>query len=218
VYVSSILAVGGSKRPAMHHETSRSSVRLSSYPYARAKLEAEQLCLGAAGRGLPVCIANPAEVYGPNDTASVTATNLINFVVHSPVLVCSGGISIAYLEDVAAGLVTVLEKGRSGERYILSGENVTIRRLAELTLELLGLRKTVMSIPNPLVQALAWLGRNLKVPLPFHPEVIPYATLYWFMDSSKAQQELGLSFRPARATLAPTLKWLSDAGKLDGAR
>jgi dihydroflavonol-4-reductase len=110
--------------------------------------------------------------------------------------------------------VTVLEKGRPGERYILSGENVTIRQLAKLTLELLGHRKRVLSVPNAPLKVMAWFGRTFRVPLPFNPEVIPYATLYWFMDSSKARRELGLTFRSARETLAPTLKWLSEAGYL----
>ena len=50
------------------------------------------------------------------------------------------------------------------------------------------------------------------MPLPFNPEVIPYATSYWFMDSRKAQRELGVRFRSARETLAPTAAWLQQAG------
>ena len=51
-------------------------------------------------------------------------------------------------------------------------------------------------------------------PLPFNPHVVPYATRFWFMDSSKAQRELGVSFRPARATLEPTLAWLKESGRI----
>ena len=214
VYISSTSAVAGSKRPSVHNEESMSEIRLGRYRYARAKSEAEELCRREAARGLPVMIANPGEVYGPNDTGRVTSGNLIDFATQSPVLTCSGGTSITYLDDAAAGIVTVLERGRSGERYILCGENVTIRQLAELTLELLGRQKKVLSVPNAPLKVMAWIGRTFRVPLPFDPEVIPYATVYWFMDSSKARRELGLTFRSARETLAPTLKWLSEAGYL----
>jgi dihydroflavonol-4-reductase len=212
VYISSTAAVGGSRAPKVHNEESVNAIRLSRYRYARAKSEAEGLCRRAAAGGLPVVIANPGEVYGPNDTARITSGNLIDFATHSPALTCSGGASITYLDDAAAAIVTVLEKGRPGERYILSGENVTIRQLAELTLELLGQQKKVLSMPNTILHLVAWAGRTFRIPLPFNPEVIPYATLYWFMDSSKARNELGVSFRPARETLALTLKWLSEAG------
>ena len=83
---------------------------------------------------------------------------------------------------------------------------------AELTLELLGRRKPVWSVPNALLRLAAWGGRTFRFPLPFNPEVIPYAVRYWFMDSSKARREFGISFRPARETLAPTIEWLSEAG------
>jgi dihydroflavonol-4-reductase len=214
VYVSSTAAIGGSKEPKVHNEESVNAIRLSRYRYARAKSEAEGLCRRAAAAGLPVMIANPGEVYGPNDTDQITSGNLIDFATHSPALTCSGGAGVTYLDDAAAGIVAVLEKGRPGERYILSGENVTIRQLAELTLELLGRQKRVLSAPNGILRLVAWAGRTFRIPLPFNPEVIPYATLYWFTDSSKARNELGISFRPARETLALTLKWLSEAGYL----
>lgn len=214
VYISSTAAVGGSKKPEVHNEESVTRSRLSRLRYARAKTEAEGLCRRAAAEGLPVMIANPGEVYGPNDTDRITSGNLIDFATHSPALTCAGGASVTYLDDAAAGIVAALERGRPGERYILGGENVTIRQLAELTKELLGQRKKVLSVPNAILRMMAWAGRRFRVPLPFNPEVIPYATLYWFVDSSKARKELGLSFRPARETLALTLKWLSETGAL----
>jgi dihydroflavonol-4-reductase len=52
----------------------------------------------------------------------------------------------------------------------------------------------------------------LRVPLPLNPEVIPYATRYWFVDSRKAQRELDVRFRGARETLQSTTRWLQHAG------
>lgn len=212
VFVSSTVAINGTTSPIVHNEDSPSTLRLERYTYAQAKTEAESLCREAAALGQPVMIVNPGEVYGPQDTALITSGNLVDFAKSSPVLVCRGGTSIAYVEDVAAGIISALERGRPGERYILGGENLTIRQLAELTLQILGHQKRVVSIPNSLLRGIAAIGGQIHLPLPFEPAVVPYATLYWFMDNRKARTELGVSFRSAKDALAPTLTWLRAAG------
>lgn len=193
-------------------EDTPSTLQLQHYTYSQAKSEAELLCREAAASGQSVTIVNPGEVYGPQDMALVTAGNLVDFAKSSPVLVCHGGTCIAHVEDVAAGIVAALERGRPGERYILGGENLTVRQLAELTLQILGQKKRIAFIPNPILRGIAAIASRLRLPLPFEPAVVPYATLYWFMDNSKARSELGISFRSARETLTPTLTWLRDAG------
>jgi dihydroflavonol-4-reductase len=111
-------------------------------------------------------------------------------------------------------MIAALEKGRNRERYILAGENITIRHLAELSNELLSLRKTFITIPTLAMQAMSWLGRKFHVPMPFDPEVVPYATLYWFTDNRKAVSELGVRFRNAESTLKPTLEWCMNTGRI----
>ena len=212
VYVSSSLAVCGSNKPQLFDENSRRPARLDRLQYARAKAEAESLCRQAGSEGLEVVVVNPGEVYGPNDITLVTAGNLIDFGKNSPVLVCGGGTAVVHVDDVAEGILAALDRGRPGERYILGGENLTVRQIAELTLEILGQKKTIIPLPTWFVRGLAWLGRNLGIPLPFNPEVIPYATKYWFMDNTKARHELGVEFRSARETLRPAVLWLQERG------
>ena len=213
VYVSSTVAVAGSAAPVIHDEQSPHRLRGSQYGYVEAKRDAEQLCRDVCDR-MSVVIVNPGEVYGPNDTELVTAGNLIDFAKSNPVLVCHGGTSVCHVDDVAGGVVAALDRGRNGERYILAGDNVTILRLAQLTNEILSLRKTILTFPTAAVRALAWAGRALHLPLPFNPLVIPYATLYWFTDNSKAVRELGVRFRNAAASLEPTLEWCVNAGHI----
>lgn len=215
VYVSSSLAVNGTRRPVVQDETSPCELPVDKLRYTRAKRAAEALCREAAADGLPVVIVNPGEVYGPNDIERITADNLVDFAKSSPVLVCEGGTAVVHVEDVAAGILAALTRGTPGERYILAGENLSVRELAHLTLDLLGQRKWVLQPPNVLVSALAWLGRTMRLPLPFNPYVIPYATKYWFMSGAKAERELGVTFRPAREVLAPTVRWLAESGALD---
>lgn len=214
VFVSSTLAINASERPVTFDESSKFTAPLEGLKYSRSKLEAEALCQNAVKDGLHVTIVNPGEVYGPGDTSLITSCNLIDFATSSPVLVCEGGMSVAFIDDVANGIVQAMTKGRSGERYILSGDNLSVSELAALTLKLLGKKKRIVKIPNKMIQSLASAGLKFKLPLPFNPRVIPYATKYWFTSSWKAGAELGVKFRSARDALLPTLDWLIESGRI----
>ncbi len=214
--VSSLAAVNCSDTPIVFDERTAFEIRDLSLRYAHAKHRAELAARNAFERGVPVVVVNPGEVYGPNDTAFVTAGNLVDFATSWPVLVCDGGTGVVHVDDVAHGILAALERGRPGERYILSGENVTIRGLAELCLELIGRRTPIVGLPNPVVRLAARAAVRLRLPAPFNPHVVPYATRYWFADSSKAVRELGIGFRGARETIASTLGWLRDAGLMRG--
>ena len=213
VYVSSTATVGGSRLPFVHDEQHTAPLQIrKQLVYVRAKLAAESQCREYNERGMSITIVNPAEVFGPNDTDRITAGSLIDFATANPVVVCDGGISVVHVDDVAAAIVQALDHGHAGERYVLSGENLTVRRLAELTLELLNLKKRIITVPRPLMLAIAFVGSKLRVPLPFNPEIVPFATSYWFMDNSKARTELRVDFRSARDTLQSVVTWLRATG------
>lgn len=214
VFVSSIAAINGTRLPVIQNEDSHCTLNLNKYSYAKAKIHVEELCLKAHVNGLPVVIVNPAEVYGPNDTSLNTAGNLIDFAKSSPVLVCNGGTSIVHVDDVADGIIAALHKGQSGQRYILGGENLSVKELAALTLNILGLSKKILQIPNNILVFAAKTADFLKLPFPINPKVVPYATLYWFADNQKACRELGVNFRNAHDTLLPALKWLQETKRI----
>jgi dihydroflavonol-4-reductase len=144
-------------------------------------------------------------VYGPNDTALNTAGNLIDIAKSSPVLVCNGGTSVVHVDDVATGIIAALTKGKPGSRYILGGDNLTVKELASLSLSILGQNKKIVTIPNSVIRTLASLAEKFGLPFPINPKVVPYATRYWFVRNDKARAELGVSFR---------LAWLKSAGHL----
>jgi len=214
VFCSSALAVNAASEPTVFDETAAFEVDDPKLRYANNKHAAEGLCLQAVALGQHVVIVNPGEVYGPLDTGFITAGNLVDFAKSKPVLVCHGGTAIGHVEDVALGMVRALEKGRSGERYLLCGTNLTIKELAQLTLKLLGVTRKIITMPTGTLRAMTRVATTLHIPLPFNPSVVPYATRYWFMTSAKAQRELGVSFRPAEEVLAPTLDWLKQAGHI----
>ena len=214
VVVSSTAAINGSEQPRIFDERSPFTLHDPVLTYAHAKHHAELLAKAACERGVPAIIVNPAEVYGPDDTTLGTAGNLIDFARSRPVLVCRGGTSVVHVQDVSAGIIKALARGQPGERYILGGENLTIRELAQLVLQLLGRRVPIVMIPRSLARTASRVAARLGLPLPYNPQVVPYATRYWFVDSTKARRELGVTFRAARETIAPTLQWLRQRALL----
>jgi len=212
--VSSTAAINACDGPTVFDERAEFTVKNPELHYAHAKHKAELVARDAFSRGVAVIVVNPAEVYGPRDSASGTSSNLVDFAKSIPVLVCDGGTSVVHVDDVARGIIAALERGRPGERYILGGENLTVRQLAELTLELTGRHVPIVPVPNGISRFVARAVIRLHAPAPFNPHVVPYATLYWFVDSGKAQRELGVTFRNGRETISSTIDWLRASGTL----
>ncbi len=213
VFVSSLAAIGPSLRSERRSEVPlRPPPKRPGMAYAHAKAHAETLCREASARGRHVVVVNPAETYGPGDDRLVTAGNLIGLLQPPLTVVCRGGTCIAHVDDVAAGIVAALEKGRPGERYILGGENLDHVELARLVLAIAGRRQPVVTVPNVLFRLAMRAAAALGIALPYDRNMVPYATRYWFADNSKARRDLAVQFRPARETLQPTLDWLKQAG------
>src|SRR5690242_19724456 len=111
VHVSSTAAINGSEQPRVFDERTPFTLRDPILHYAHAKHRAEEAAIKASERGVPVVIVNPAEVYGPNDIALGTASNLVDFAKSSPVLICRGGTSVVHVADVSAGIIRALQRG-----------------------------------------------------------------------------------------------------------
>jgi dihydroflavonol-4-reductase len=213
VVVSSAAAINASRTPRLFDESSPFELAESGLRYAIAKHRAEDVAREYAANGLDVVIVNPVETYGPDDTGFVTAGNLRDALQSWPALACRGGSGIAHVDDVANGIVLALDKGRSGERYILGGENLTIAQLIRRTLAIGGQSgKPVVVLPNRLLVGLVGALTLARLPTPVLPDVLAYATRYWFMNDTKARHELGYTSRPAREILEPTIAWLRAAG------
>ncbi len=218
VYVSSAAAIDGTQAPCVLDEEAPFSLDEKRFPYAVAKHLAEQLVLQVVEEGLPAVIVNPSEVYGPEDERLVTASNLLNFLKPGPVLVCRGGTGIVHREDVVSGILAAYERGKVGERYILSSENLSLRELARLTLDLAGFpMRRIIDVPNAPLRWAASVSKFLNTPFPVPPALIPYATTYWFVSADKARREFGIEFRSPPDIIQPTLDWLRASAHWPGA-
>lgn len=215
VFVSSCAAVRGTKGQEISDETAAFNLDPKVFLYAGAKHEAELVVARYAAAGLPVMTVCPCEVYGPEDEELITAANLIDALKSWPALAVEGGTAVAHVDDIAAGVIGALLRGRPGERYILGGENITVKQLIALTLELGGQpEKWILQPPNGLVLGLVKGLAKVGLPTPVIPDVLDYATLYWWVSSAKAERELGYAYRPARETLKATVDWLKATGRV----
>lgn len=212
VYCSSVIAINGTTTPVVQDETAKFTLNDPKMVYAMSKHRAEQICDDyVRDHGMDIVTVNPAEVYGPHDTGNVTCGTLVDFIKSNPVLVSRGGTAVTHVEDVANGVVRALERGKSGQRYVLGGDNLTIAELAALTLDIVGKKAPIVTMPTGVLKGLTAAAVAVKAPLPYNPLVIPYATLFWLFDNTKARTELGVEFRPARETLEDTVNWLKEA-------
>jgi len=214
VFVSTCAAINGTVQPEVMDETTAFALDPKTYIYAGAKHEAEQICAEFAAGGLPVITVNPCEVYGPEDEDLITSSYLLDALKDWPVMSLHGGTAVAHVEDVANGIILALQKGRGGERYILGGENLHVRQVMEKTLEAGGQGgKFILQLPNGLIKAVVKSLAALKLPTPVIPDIVDYGTLFWYVDSRKAQDELGYTYRSADETITDVVGWLRESGR-----
>ncbi len=171
--------------------------------YARSKKEAETLCADAAARGLRVLIVNPATTYGAGDYRLKAGGRVVDEVVRRRARVAPpGGTSWIDIDDLVEGIKRVIEKGRSGESYILSGGNLTYRELFSVIAEETGLIAPKIEIPGQLegaIVAIATLAdsvaKKMKVGRSISPEQIGETFRYKWYSSDRAKRDVGFSAR-----------------------
>ncbi|MCG8528736.1 MAG: NAD-dependent epimerase/dehydratase family protein [Opitutales bacterium] len=214
VYVSSAAALGASKfSPEIRHRESEFNLDPDQFTYAALKSEADNLCSTKTEEGADIVMVHPVETYGPGDDQMVTASTLKDFLSLPICVTCDGGTSIAHVEDVANGIVAALERGKSGNKYILGSENLSILELAELTLKVADRKKPIVKIPRRLLNLL--IDTMFRIPLPFFREnraKLRYATYYWYFETEPCLKELGVPFRSAEKIVEETVNWLGSKG------
>ncbi len=192
--------------------------------YKRSKYVAEHEVLRAIAEGLPASLVLPTFPVGPGDRAPTPTGKLIlDFLNGRMPAYVDTVLNVAHVDDLAAGHVLALEKGRTGRSYILGGENMTLEQvLASLAL-LTGLPAPYGKVPNSLALAVAAvsevvegriLRRHPSVPL----EAARMSTSRMSFDISRARTELGYAPRPAVQALEASARWFVDMGMVRESR
>ncbi len=188
--------------------------------YKRSKVAAERLVEAMIQRdGLPAVIVNPSTPIGPRDVRPTPTGRIIVEAASGrmPAFV-ETGLNLAHVDDVAAGHLAALERGRIGERYILGGDNVFLADILADIARLVGRRPPTVKLPRKMLYPIAY-GAELLASL---RGVEPFITMdglrmarhHMFFDDSKARRELGYVSRPYREGLADAIAWFRTHGYL----
>src|SRR5215472_7426714 len=213
VITSSVATIGftGGGQPA--DENSPVSLRDMVGHYKRSKFMAEQAALEAVRDGAEVVVINPTTPVGEQDIKPTpTGRIIVDFLKRKFPAYIDTGLNIVDVRDVARGHLLAFEHGRIGERYILGGENVTLKQLLDRLGEITGLPSPRVRVPLAIAMTAAVFDTAINGYLRHHEprataDSVRMAKKKMWASSQKAERELGYTAAPAREALRRAVEW-----------
>lgn len=221
VYTSSVAALGLREDGQPADEATPVSFTNIIGDYKKSKYLAEQVALEFA-QDLPVVIVNPSFPVGPGDIKPTpTGQTILDFLNRKMPAYVDTGMNVVDAENVALGHLLAAEKGRVGERYILGGENLTMKQLLDLLAEITGLPGPRFRLPYYPILAMSFLNAGFctlfrSCTPRMTPQTIRMSRHLMFFDSSKAVEELDFPQAPAREALGKAVAWFEENGYVRG--
>ena len=215
VHVSSIAAVGTTPDPAapLDEESPYSRVA-ASFPYSLSKRLGEQAALAAAAQGQDVTVANPGHVLGAGDVNGISTFHIRKILTGELRMTLPGGISYVDVGDVVDGIVRVLERGRTGRRYILATPDGGLSHveLSRRVLALAGIERRTFHVPGAAAAFGGKVAARLRIPLPVDATELDSARYWWCCSSDRAIAELDYAPHPIDEALRATIDWYRERG------
>ena len=217
VYTSSVAAIGASSEGKAADETYQSPVEKLIGHYKKSKYWAEQEAIAAAKSGQDIVIVNPTSPIGEWDIKPTpTGDIVLRFLQRKMPFYLNTGLNFVDVQDVAWGHLLALEKGRSGERYILGNRNLSLKELLNILSDLTGLSAPASTIPTWIPLTVAWIEETLLARLGRAPSVpidgVRMASQQMYYHSEKAIAELGLPQTPIEHALQRQIDWFVARG------
>jgi dihydroflavonol-4-reductase len=192
---------------------------IATLPYYRSKYYAELEALEAnSPPDFDVVVVNPSLVLGPGDERGSSTEDVRRFLERRIPAIPAGGMAFVDVRDVAAAMCAALTKGRAGERYLLSAQNLTVGAFLARLERLTGIRGPRLRLPRHpgLASAAQAIFSSAVKAIGGEPPVDETSgrmgQYFWYCDSAKAQRELGFSPRDPSETLRDTVADLVDRG------
>lgn len=218
VYTSSVATMGFTSNGSMADENSPVSLEDMIGPYKRSKFMAEQVAFEAAREGTDVVVVNPTTPVGERDIKPTpTGRIVVDFLKRKFPAYVDTGLNLVDATECARGHVQALEKGRRGERYILGGENLTLKQILDRLGSITGLKSPTVKLPY--VFALATgvvdevvtgriLGREPRATI----DAVRMGRKMMFVSSARAERELGWRTVPVDGALRRAVDWFRNNG------
>jgi hopanoid-associated sugar epimerase len=220
VYTSSVATLRAPDTPNPIDETAPLAEGEGIGAYKESKVVAERLVERlVAERGLPAVIVMPSTPIGPRDVKPTpTGRIVVEAALGRLPAFVDTGLNLVHVDDVAAGHVLAMEKGRIGERYILGGQDASLREMLSVIAELTGRAAPTLNLPRGPLYPLAMAAEVIASVTGKEPmltrDSLRMASHHMFFSSAKAERELGYTARPYRAALVDALAWFKAAGYL----
>jgi dihydroflavonol-4-reductase len=218
VYTSSVATMGFFSDGRIADETTPVSLANMVGHYKQSKYLAEQEAVAAARDGQEVIILNPTTPVGSNDIKPTpTGRIVVDFLNRKFPAYMDTGLNLVDVSEVAKTHVDALEAGRSGERYILGGENLTLKQILDKMSAITGLPSPTMRVPHAVAMIFAvWdqtitgklRGREPRATV----EAVRMGKKKMFVSSAKAERELGFRVVPVYAALRAAIEWFRANG------
>lgn len=177
-------------------------------PYKRTKLEGERVALAAARAGADVVVVNPTVPVGADDLRPTPTGKMIADVAHgrARAYLAHSALNVVAVEDVAASHVRAFERGKAGERYLLGGENLSIREVFATVAIAVGRPAPRVGVPWRAAYIAARLADGALRPVGREPRMlildeVRSGRLPHLFDDAKAREQLGHASRPAASAL-----------------
>jgi len=218
VYTSSVATMGFKADGTVVDETTPVSEGDMIGHYKRSKWLAEQEALSAALAGQPVMILNPTTPIGAFDTKPTpTGRIVVDFLKRNFPAYMETGLNLVDVEEVARIHLRALTEGRCGERYILGGENLTLKQILDRLSALTGLASPTAKVPHAVAMAYAFFEETITGKLRGKEpratvEAVRMGKKLMFASSAKAERELGLEKQPVDAALRAACSWFVENG------
>jgi dihydroflavonol-4-reductase len=219
VYTSSVATIGIPTDGTAGDENSPVALQNMIGHYKRSKFLAEEVARAAAREGNPVIIVSPSTPVGPGDVKPTPTGQLVLDAAagRMPAYVDTG-LNIVHVDDVAAGHLLAHERGRVGERYILGGQDMSLREILGLIASLVGRKPPRVRLPYGVVLPIAYLaegyaklsGRSGRITL----EGVRMSRKLMYFSSAKAVRELGYRWRPPVQAFEDAISWFRGQGLL----
>ena len=219
VYTSSVATLGFHSDGRPSDETMPLEEGEAIGAYKRSKVIAERLVEQAAADGLPAVIVNPSTPIGPRDIKPTPTGRIIVEAATGKIpAFVDTGLNLVHVDDVAAGHLLALRHGRIGERYILGGEDVSLRQMLTDIAGLVGRKAPTVNLPRaplyPLAAIAEAVGRLTGKEPMLTRDALKMASHRMFFSSAKARTELGYAARPYQEGLKDALAWFAAEGYL----
>jgi len=219
VYTSSVATLGTNQDGTPADEETPSSLDSMIGHYKRSKFMAEALVHELIEKeALPAVIVNPSTPVGPRDIKPTPTGKMILDAARGrmPAYVDTG-LNIAHVDDVAAGHLLALEKGIIGERYILGGENMSLKDILSQVATIAGRKPPRIRLPHNAVLPMAWVVQGIaRLSGTAQPimtvDGVRMAKKRMFYSSAKAEQKLGYTHRAVVDALRDAVEWFRGHG------